>query len=125
MQMNESVVNQFFYLTGEDQDPMTIYVFDYDEQEKTISVLTDWEMEIYILSEEAFEDFIPADEAQTKSLLENVYSDYERSLVMANTLKEPGAGFSSEDMEAIKAQADILVEWQNGAKVLLKNHPKA
>lgn len=119
MEMNQSIVKQFFYLTGEDQDPMTIYVFDYDEGEKTVSVLTDWEMEVYILSDEAFEDFIPATDTQIKDFREHIQILYSSNQLLLKQLQNSDNDFDSETLDRIKEQTAILLEWQAGAKILL------
>ncbi|PKM95065.1 MAG: hypothetical protein CVU84_07010 [Firmicutes bacterium HGW-Firmicutes-1] len=124
MQMNESIVYQFFYLTGEDQDPMTVYVFEYDKEQEGVSVLTDWEMEVYILSEEAFEDFIPANQEQIDAFIEHVRILYASNLLMEKQLQNPEKDFDPETMKKIEEQAAILIEWQDGAKVLLEKHSK-
>lgn len=120
--MDNSVVNQFFYLTGEDQDPMTIYVFEYDKEQETVSVLTDWEMEVYILSEEAFEDFVPANQEQINTFIESVGKLYLSNQLLEKQLQSSENDFDPETMKKIKEQASILREWQSGAKILLKKH---
>lgn len=125
MIMNTEAVNKFFYLTGEDQDPMTIYVFKYDQEEGTVYVLTDWEMEVYILSEEAFEDFIPADDKQISDFTESVRAIYASNASMEKQFVSSDKDFEQEELEKIKERSQILREWQAGAKILLENNIEA
>lgn len=119
MKINEAVINQFFYLTGEDQDPMTIFVFALDKETLEVSVLTDWEEEIYILSDEAFEDFVPATQEQVQTFVEYVRAQYKNSQDLANHLKEMKEELDSDQLQKINEQVEILIEWQVGAKILL------